>query len=375
MMKGMDMRKNRAGFNPKNIAQTSAVLLSASASHTEAGRKHIGKEREYKDVSDMLKDFSYHLYNVATVPLNWNERSLQYKTEFFLALIAIGGIAYASSDTVKKTVDSNAKKVMDTGKKISGATSGFLGLFDTNKPPVADFVIRGDLVEGKQIEIVDTSYDPDGKIVKNELRVDGKVINTPNQTLSPQEHEISLTVYDNGRKSAVKSEVVSVKKGSEFFDYWDSEFNVGVHIEGDDGVKNNIKNLIRTWKEVTPDDYKDKYPYAPKKIFVSNDGGFNAYGGSNDDDYISLYIGNEVAGSSNDLKTRINGVAALRAEWHNAKRSKNGVHFASGYDAEMDSNRAAAEYFVMTGVWTQEQADSHLEGISKRINPDGTYKN
>ncbi len=158
------------------------------------------------------------------------------------------------------------------------------------------------------------------------------------------------------------------------FDYYDPDYKVGVMIEGDEGVKDNIKNLITTWKEITPDDYKDKYPYAPKRIFKSPDG-VNAYGGSDDDDYIRLNLGVVASGDSNDLKTRLRGTAYLRAEWHNAKRSKTGVRFASGYDAEMDSNRAALEYLVMTGVITQKEADSRLENISKRIYPNGTYKN
>ena len=159
------------------------------------------------------------------------------------------------------------------------------------------------------------------------------------------------------------------------YDYYDEEFNLGIVIEGDQQLKQNVTNLIRTWKEATLDDYRDKYPYAPKKIVRSNDDRFNWYGGAVDDDEIGLAKINEIRGGSDDIKTRLSGVVDMEAEFGNAKRSKTGVKFNSGYDSEMDVNKRKAEYSVRVGLWTQKQADNYLENISKRLNPNGTYKN
>ncbi len=117
---------------------------------------------------------------------------------------------YNGGNTVKKVGDYSKS----AGKAISGGAAGVFGgiggLFKENQPPVADFEIKGNLTEGSPIEILDKSYDTDGRIAKTEIRVDGRVTPIPNQVLSQGEHVISLTVTDNDGKSAVKSETVAV---------------------------------------------------------------------------------------------------------------------------------------------------------------------
>ncbi len=46
-------------------------------------------------------------------------------------------------------------------------------------------------------------------------------------------------------------------------------------------------NLLETWKKITPNDYKDKFPYAPKKI-IRSPRNYNAYGGAQDNDIIEI---------------------------------------------------------------------------------------
>lgn len=158
------------------------------------------------------------------------------------------------------------------------------------------------------------------------------------------------------------------------YDYYDEDLKVGVeYIEP--SIKTNVTNLIRTWKEVTPEDYRDKFPYAPKKIIRSDNSSFNYYGGASDNDFIKISVTTEKRGGSDDFKTQLLGVVDIEPEFRNAKQSKTGVKFSSGYESELDTNKWKANYAVKVGVWTQEQADRYIENVSKRINPDGTYKN
>ncbi len=123
-------------------------------------------------------------------------------------------IKYKTDKHFADDVDSGLSKAK---AEISAGASGFIGFLTPNQAPVADFEIIGNLTEGSPIKILDKSYDPDGKIVKQELRVDGLVTPTPTQTLSSGRHEISLAVYDDRGKSAVKSAAIDVREKPHVF--------------------------------------------------------------------------------------------------------------------------------------------------------------
>ncbi len=121
-----------------NVASALSLIGQVSEGYKKSGEDFIRKgkySRKQMEAEDIL-------YNFLTTPMNWNERNWKYKAAFALSLLALGGIAYASSDTVKKTTDNGVKKIGDysksAGKKISGGASGmFVGIdgFFKSAPP------------------------------------------------------------------------------------------------------------------------------------------------------------------------------------------------------------------------------------------------
>ncbi|MBU4374277.1 MAG: hypothetical protein KJ714_07560 [Euryarchaeota archaeon] len=284
------------------------------------------------------------------------------------------GYEYKSNDKFQKWFDNGVSK---TKAGIFGIPVSVGDLLRGNEPPVADFEIKGNLTEGSPIDIVDKSYDTDGKVVKNEVRVDGKVTpTTENLFLSSGRHEISLTAYDDGGKSAVKSAMLDVgekvKQPSDY-DYYDENFKVGIMIEGDPQFKQNVTNLIETFKQVTPDDYADLIKYAPKKIEKSSDI-FSWYGGPSNNDFIELPENVEDMGGSEDLEIRKKALPVIYGEMKSAMESKTGVEFSSAYDAIMNDEKDFYDYGIKIGLWNKEFANRNLEVISEKLKT-GTYFN
>lgn len=83
------------------------------------------------------------------------------------------------------------------------------------------------------------------------------------------------------------------------FDYYDEEFKIGIMIEGSPTDKKNVSNLLKYFKERTPDFYADVISYAPKKIIESPNSA-SWYGGPKDEDSIELPRGIIDAGGSNN---------------------------------------------------------------------------
>jgi len=164
------------------------------------------------------------------------------------APIAIGvyDARYNDGKIAKNTFDS----AKSAGKSIAGGASFFAGIgasLAPNQPPVADFEINGNLTEGSPIGFHDKSYDPDGKIARSELTVDGKATPTP-QNLSQGRHEISLTVYDDGGKSAVKSRVADVGEKPH-------QFTPDLKVFGSDEYKKRVQDSLDELNK-TPDSFR-----------------------------------------------------------------------------------------------------------------------
>ncbi len=174
-------------------------------------------------------------------------------------------------------------------------------------------------------------------------------------------------------KSAALEVGEKVKQPSDY-DYYDKDFKIGIMIEGDSQFKQNVTDLIETFKQVTPDDYADLIKYAPKKIVRSPDT-FSWYGSSPDNpenDVIQLPESIEMLGGSDDLNKRRVALPNIYTELRSAMQSKTGVKFSGFYDAVMDDETDKYNYGVKIGLWTQEQADLYLKSISEQLK-SGTY--
>lgn len=89
-----------------NAASTLSLIGQVSEGYRKSDEAFIRKRKYPKE----LMEAEEILYNFFTTPVKWNERNWKYKAAFALSLLALGGVAYASSDTVKKTVDKNYEK-------------------------------------------------------------------------------------------------------------------------------------------------------------------------------------------------------------------------------------------------------------------------
>lgn len=192
------------------------------------GFSYVGKEADktFGAIEDVLFWIGHQMYKhpIATITV--------------AAPIAVGAV-YKTNTDFQKWVDDGASK---TKTGVAGGAAGFFGdiggLFKENQPPVADFEIKGNLTAGSPIEILDKSYDPDGKIVKSELRVDGVdgwVTSVPTM-LSQGEHTISLRVTDDGGKSAVKSERMEVKP---------YQFTPDIEVHGSNSYKQKVQEKLK----------------------------------------------------------------------------------------------------------------------------------
>ncbi|MBU3957738.1 MAG: PKD domain-containing protein, partial [Nanoarchaeota archaeon] len=208
------------------------------------------------------------------------------------AAAIIGSLGFGAA--VKYKADKHFADDVDSGlskakAEISAGASGiFVGFGDYlkgNQPPVIESITANstDIRAGDAVEFSAKAFDPDGKIARYEWRIekDGKTETavTPAPTLdkvfdNPGNYIVKLKIDDAGGKSAVKSAAVEVGEKVKLpadYDYYDSDFKVGIVIEGDPMFKQNVTNLIETFKQVTPDDYADLIKYAPVKIVRSPD--------------------------------------------------------------------------------------------------------
>ncbi len=144
-----------------NAASTLSLIGQVSEGYRKSDEAFIRKRKYPKE----LMEAEEILYNFFTTPVKWNERNWKYKAAFAAALFALGGVAYASSDTVKKTVDKNYEK----GSKF--VKEKYANVLAPATSPLIDKVLAENLVANESkvkepMHIIATPYNftPDLKV-------------------------------------------------------------------------------------------------------------------------------------------------------------------------------------------------------------------
>jgi len=316
-----------------------------------------------------------------TPPLPQKEIKMNYWKYIGLGLAAavtFGAVGYAVQNKHLDNVNNDISSGIAYAElQATGAASSFTDFLNsiTNQAPVANIKIDTSpdkMIAGEKIVFnASGSYDPDGKIKEYKwfFKKDGWIQTMETETttipilekvLTENYDSVMLNVKDDKGKIA-QSVSIEIKRQ---YDYYDKEFDVGIYIDGDKQFKQNVTNLLETFKQVTPDDYSDLIEYAPKKIVRSPDG-FSWYGLGSDSIKLPKRI--EEWGGSDNMDIRKGGLPNLYAEFRNAKEVKSGRT-----PSVLEQEKTADAYGVKIGVCKQWQANQSLEYVSEKLKK-GTY--